>query len=224
VIGTLVACYHNKVNGGGGQHVDVSFYEPVLTLLQPTIIAYDADGIEPPPKRTGSRIPTGVPRNVYRAADDRWLVLSGTTDRQVARILKIVGADTPEGRAKFALSRDRIANADELDALVASWIAAHPLEHVLSVMADKRVPAAPVNDVPALLRDEHIRARGSIVEIDDATIGTMHMVPASPRLDATPAAIRFAGPPVGACNDEVYGEWLGYDAATLAELHTAGVI
>jgi crotonobetainyl-CoA:carnitine CoA-transferase CaiB-like acyl-CoA transferase len=224
VIGTLVACYHNKVNGGGGQHVDVSFYEPVLTLLQPTIVAYDADGDEPPPTRTGSRIPTGVPRNVYRAADDRWLVLSGTTDRQVARILKIVGADTPEGRAKFALSRDRIANADELDALVAGWIASHPLEEVLSVMADNRVPAAPVNDVPALLHNEHIRARGSIVAVDDATVGTMHMVPASPRLDATPAEIRFPGPPIGAGNEDVYGEWLGYDAATLAELHSAGVI
>ena len=53
VIGALVACYHNKVNGGGGQHVDVSFYEPVLTLLQPTIIAYDPAADEPPPMRTG---------------------------------------------------------------------------------------------------------------------------------------------------------------------------
>ena len=224
VIGTLVACYHHKVNGGGGQHVDVSFYEPVLTLLQPTIIAYDPAADEPPPMRTGSRIPTGVPRNVYRTGDDRWLVLSGTTDRQVARILKIVGADTPEGRAKFALSVDRIANADELDALVAGWIAVHSLDDVLAVMADNRVPAAPVNDVPALLRDPHIRARGSIVAIDDAAMGELHMVPASPRLDDTPAAIRFPGAAIGAFNEQVYGEWLGYDAAILDELRASKVI
>ena len=105
VIGALVACYHNKVNGGGGQHVDVSFYEPVLTLMQPTIIAYDPAGDEPPPMRTGSRIPTGVPRNVYRTGDDRWLVLSGTTDRQVARILKIIGADTPGGSGQVRAQR-----------------------------------------------------------------------------------------------------------------------
>jgi crotonobetainyl-CoA:carnitine CoA-transferase CaiB-like acyl-CoA transferase len=223
-IGALVACYHRKVNGGGGQHVDVSFYEPVLTLVQPTIIAYDPLSGESPPSRTGSRIPTGVPRNVYRARDDRWLVLSGTTDRQVARILTIIGAETPEGRAKFALSKDRIANADELDALVAEWIAAHDLDEVLEVMASNRVPAAPVNDVPALLADAHIRARDSIVEIDDAVMGTLHMVPASPRLEDTPAVIRFPGPPVGAYNDEVYAEWLGYDAAKLDELRRAGII
>jgi crotonobetainyl-CoA:carnitine CoA-transferase CaiB-like acyl-CoA transferase len=224
VIGTLIACYHNKVNGGGGQHVDVSFYEPVLTLLQPTIIAYDPTADEAPPMRTGSRISTGVPRNVYRTADDRWLVLSGTTDRQVARILKIVGADTPEGRAKFALSVDRLANADELDALVAGWIAAHSLDDVLAVMADNRVPAAPVNDVPSLLRDPHIRARGSIVAIDDATMGRLHMVPASPRLDDTPAEIRFPGAAIGAFNEQVYAEWLGYDRARLDELRDEGVI
>jgi crotonobetainyl-CoA:carnitine CoA-transferase CaiB-like acyl-CoA transferase len=174
--------------------------------------------------RTGSRIPTGVPRNVYRAGDDRWLVLSGTTDRQVARILKIVGADTPEGQAKFARSVDRIANADELDALVAQWIAAHPLDEVLTVMADNRVPAAPVNDVPALLDDPHIRARGSIVAVDDAAMGELHMVPASPRLAATPATIRFPGAAIGAFNEQVYGEWLGYDAATLDELRDSKVI
>jgi formyl-CoA transferase len=224
VIGTLVACYHNKVNGGGGQHVDVSFYEPVLTLMQPTIIAYDEAAGEPAPMRTGSRIPTGVPRNVYRTGDDRWLVLSGTTDRQVARILKIIGADTPEGRAKFAASPDRIANADELDALVAAWIATHTLVDVLDVMTANRVPAAPVNDVPSLLRDDHIRARGSIVTVDDAAVGAVHMVPAAPRLEATPAAIRFAGPPIGAYNEEVYREWLGYDEATLDELRATGAI
>jgi formyl-CoA transferase len=202
----------------------VSFYEPVLTLLQPTIIAYDPRSGEAPPTRTGSRIPTGVPRNVYRAGDDRWLVLSGTTDRQVARILKIIGADTPEGQAKFARSRERIANGDELDALVAEWIAAHDLDEVLAVMASNRVPAAPVNDVPALLGDAHIRERDSIVEIDDDVMGPLHMVPASPRLEDTPAVIRFPGPAVGAFNEQVYGEWLDYDAAKLDELRGAGVI
>ena len=223
-LGVLVACYHKKVNGGGGQHVDVSFYEPVLTLMQSTIIAYDPTDGATVPARTGSRIPTGVPRNVYRTSDDRWLVLSGTTDRQVARILVVIGADTPEARAKFARSADRIANADALDALVASWIAEHPLDEVLAVMNDNRIPAAPVNDVPALLRDAQIVARGSIVQVTDPAMGLLNMVPASPLLDVTPGEIRFTGPPVGAFNEEVYAEFLGYDEAQLDELRRAGVI
>jgi len=55
-------------------------------------------------------------------------------------------------------------------------------------------------------------------------MGPLHMVPASPRLEDTPAIIRFPGAAVGAYNEQVYGEWLGYDAATLAELRAAAVI
>src|SRR5258708_10863276 len=117
--------------------------------------------------------------------------MSGRADRHVAGILTIVGADTPEGRAKFALSGDRIANADALDALVATWIAAHSLDDVLAVMAHNRVPAAPGNDVPSLLRDPHIQARGSIVSIYDASMLHLHIVPASPRLGYTPIASFF---------------------------------
>jgi crotonobetainyl-CoA:carnitine CoA-transferase CaiB-like acyl-CoA transferase len=202
----------------------VSFYEPVLTLMQPTIIAYDPSGADPAPSRTGSRIPTGVPRNVYRSRDNRWLVLSGTTDRQVARILSIIGADTDEGRAKFARSKDRIANADELDGLVASWIARHPRDEVIELMNANRIPTAPINDVPALLADEHIRARASIVSVHDEDRGPINMVGSSPHLERTPGRIRFPGPPIGAYNAEVYGEVLGYDAARLDELVAAGVI
>ena len=38
------------------------------------------------------------------------------------------------------------------------------------------------------------------------------------------AAIRFPGAPIGAFNEQVYGEWLGYDTATLDELRASKVI
>ncbi|NUU20810.1 MAG: CoA transferase, partial [Streptomycetaceae bacterium] len=86
VIGVLAACRNREVLGGGGQHVDVSMYEPVLGLLGPTIAGWDRKAAAPPPARTGSRVPGGVPRNVYRTRDGHWVVVSGTTDRQVVRV------------------------------------------------------------------------------------------------------------------------------------------
>jgi crotonobetainyl-CoA:carnitine CoA-transferase CaiB-like acyl-CoA transferase len=224
VIGALVAAWHARVNGGGGQHVDVSMYEPVLTLLQSTIIAWDPSSGEPPPNRTGSRIPTGVPRNVYRAHDDRWLVVSGTTDRQVERILELIGRDDDESRAKFARSADRLRNADELDALVAEWVARHDAAEVIEQLERCRVPVAPVNDVPALLADPHIAARGSLTTIDDPQIGPVTLVAPSPHLSATPGAIHTTGPAPGAHNVEVYGELLGIEADELAALAARGAI
>jgi len=67
VIGALSACYYRDVGGGLGQHVDVSMYEPILQMIAPTIAAYERGGEVP--SRTGSRVPGGVPRNVYRTAE-----------------------------------------------------------------------------------------------------------------------------------------------------------
>lgn len=224
VIGALVACYHRDARGGLGQHVDVSMYEPVLTLLHSTVIAWDPHGDEPPPRRFGSRVPTGVPRNLYRTADDRWVVISGTTDRQVARILQIIGADDDAGRAKFARSADRLRNADELDGLVAAWVRANTHDDVMRTFVAGRIPIAPVHDVPGMLADEHMRARGDFVSVHDDEIGDVTMVAPSPVLSATPGSIRFAGPAVGAHNAEVYGELLGLGAGELADLRARGVI
>lgn len=223
-IGALVACYHAKVNGGPGQRVDVSFYEPILSLMQTTIIAWDPAGDEPPPARTGSRISTGVPRNVYRTSDDRWLVLSGTTDRQVERILQIMGKDDEDSKAMFAKGADRIRNGDALDALVAEWIGEHTLDDVISTMNSNRVPVAPVNDVPALLADPQIAARHSLQTHVDPVLGPVNMCAPVPRLDGTPGEIRFTGPAVGAYTDAVLGDWLGLESRAVEALRGGGVV
>ena len=224
VLGALIACYHRDVNGGGGQHVDVSMYEPILTLLGSTIAAWDADG-EPAPHRTGSRIPTGVPRNVYRTGDGDWVVLSGTTDRQVERILAIIGADDDSGRARFAKAPDRLANADQLDGLVADWIGGQPTPTVLETFVEARVPIAPVHDFTGLLSDPQVVARSSIVRVDGGEqLGPVPMAAPAPVLSATPGTIDHPGPPIGAHTAEVYAELLGLTAADLDGLRSQGLI
>jgi crotonobetainyl-CoA:carnitine CoA-transferase CaiB-like acyl-CoA transferase len=206
VIGALAACYHRDAGGGSGQHVDVSMYEPILQLLAGTIVAYDRAGETP--RRTGSRVPGGVPRNVYRSRDDHWVVVSGTTDAQVTRLLPLIGRDTPEDRARFGRSAARLAAADELDRLVAEWIAARDRDDVLEALLGARIPAAPVNDLPAILDDPHVSSRTSLAQVEDDELGSLTMPSPTPRLSATPARIRATGPRLGAHNDEVLRDWL----------------
>jgi crotonobetainyl-CoA:carnitine CoA-transferase CaiB-like acyl-CoA transferase len=209
VIGTLAACYHRDTGGGRGQHVDVSMYEPILQLLAGTMVAYDPGGEVP--RRTGSRVPGGVPRNVYRTGDGHWVVVSGTTDAQVARLLPLIGHDTPEDRARFGRSEARLAAAEELDCLVAEWIAERDRRGVIDAFLGARIPAAPVNDVPAILDDPHVSERHSLVQIRDDQLGSLTMPFPSPRLSATPGEIRSTGPELGEHNDEVFRDWLGLE-------------
>jgi crotonobetainyl-CoA:carnitine CoA-transferase CaiB-like acyl-CoA transferase len=225
VVGALAACWARdagRASPARGQHVDVSMFEPVLQLLASSLLAWDPR--EPPPRRRGSRVPGGVPRNTYRARDGRWIALSATTDAQVARVLRLLGRDTPEARARFGSSPARLAHADELDALVAGWVAGRDADSALAACLAERLPAAPVNDLAALLADPHVAARGSLARLRDPALGELAFVAPVPRLSATPGGIRSAGPPLGAHNAEVYAEWIGLSPGDLARLSAAGVV
>ena len=217
--GALVALRHRDA-GGGGQLVDLTMYEPVLQLLGSTLATWD--GRSAPPMRTGSRIPGGAPRNVYATADGQWLVISATTDAQVARVLTLLGRDTPDDRARFGTSPARLAAADELDALVAGWVAAHDRDTVLAALLAARVPAAPVHDLAGVAADPHVQARGSVVALDDDAVGRLLVPAPSPRLTATPGAVTATGPRQGAHTVEVLTEWLGMDGAALSALRAEG--
>ncbi len=184
VIGALAACWARDRHGVEGRLVDVAMYEPVLAVLGGTIAAYDPND---PPARTGSRVRGGVPRNVYRTRDGRYVAVSGTTDGQVARLLPLLGRDTDADHDRFGAAARRLRNADELDALVAEWIGARDLDATVAALLAARIPVAPVNEIGALLDDEHLRTRDSL--------RSMRAPGAAPGLDAD--------------HVEVLRDWLG---------------
>ena len=189
VIGALAACWWRDARAGTGQHVDVTMYEPVLQLVGGTIATWDGEG--EPPGRSGSRVHGGVPRNVYRTSDGAWVAVSGTTDAQVARVLGIIGRDAP-------------ADREELDRLVAAWIADHDRDAVITAFLDARVPIAPVQDVRDISADPQVRARGSVLSVGDTA-----MAAPAPHLSVTAGSIRSAGPELGADTDAVIAQWCG---------------
>jgi crotonobetainyl-CoA:carnitine CoA-transferase CaiB-like acyl-CoA transferase len=207
VIGTLLACYARDVGGAAGQCVDVSMYEPVLGLLGLTVAAWDGEST--PPTRTGSRVAGGVPRNVYRTGDDRWVVLSGTTDAQVLRVLAVIGADSPTARQRYGTSAARLSVADELDGLVADWIRTQSREVVVETFRAARVPVSPVNDLADLASDPQVAFRDSLTHLDDADLGRVAVPSPSPHLSGTPGHIGQLGGGLGsrAVLTEVLTEW-----------------
>ncbi|HEV2993882.1 MAG TPA: CoA transferase [Acidimicrobiia bacterium] len=182
VIGALAGCWARE-RGSAGRLVDVAMYEPVLAVLGGTLAAFDpAD----PPHRSGSRVRGGVPRNVYRTRDGAYVAVSGTTDPQVSRLLPLLGRDGPDDRARFGRSDARLRHADELDGLVADFVAARDRDAVVAAFLAARIPVAPVNDLASVLADEHIRARGSLAPM-----------------------LASAGPALGADREAVVRDWLG---------------
>ena len=207
VLGILAACYSRDARGGTGQRVEVAMYEPILALLATVTVAWQPG--EAPPLRNGSRVEGAIPRNCYRTADDRYLVISGPTDAQVARILTLIGRTSDTDLARFGRAEERMANGDELDALVATWARATKADEILAALDQARVPVSEANDLAAIYAHPQVQHRQSLLRVHDDTVGDVTMPAPLPSLRGTPARIRHSAPPLGAHTDEVAAEWLG---------------
>jgi crotonobetainyl-CoA:carnitine CoA-transferase CaiB-like acyl-CoA transferase len=86
------------------------------------------------------------------------------------------------------------------------------------------VAAAPVYDARQLLADEHLRARGSFVTLDDADLGTMTVQAPVVKMSESPGLVEYLGRGLGADNDAVYGGLLGLSAERVDALRAAGTI
>jgi crotonobetainyl-CoA:carnitine CoA-transferase CaiB-like acyl-CoA transferase len=218
----ISACYWRDARGGSGQYIDLAMYEPVVSLLGTAMVGWEPG--TPAPVRSGSRYPGGAPRNVYRTALGDWVVVAGPTDAQVARVLVVIDADTAANRNRFGTAQQRMTTADELDSLVAEWIANRATAEVVEAFSAARIPVAPVNDLASLAGDPHVEYRGSITTVDTVDFGPVMMPAPSPRFGATPTGIAWPGPALGQHNTAVYRDWLGIDSDELAVLRSTGAL
>jgi crotonobetainyl-CoA:carnitine CoA-transferase CaiB-like acyl-CoA transferase len=94
----------------------------------------------------------------------------------------------------------------------------------MAVCEAEEVTAAPVYDAEQLLADEHLRARGTYLSVDDPDLGPMTVQAPVAQMSDTPGRVEHLGRPLGTDNDAVFGELLGLDADRLADLRKNGVL
>jgi crotonobetainyl-CoA:carnitine CoA-transferase CaiB-like acyl-CoA transferase len=192
----LAALYHRDVHGGPGQTIDVSLYESVLSLLGPLPTLYRHNGTLL--QRHGSRLSFSSPRNVYRTRDGRFFAVSGTAPSAAERVVRIVGGEALLADPRFATPAARADNADELDDVVADWIAAHDLADVEARFHEHNAAGIRVIDMADAAADPHYAARETIVAVPDEELGEVLMTAPVPRMSATPGRIAHAGRALGA--------------------------
>lgn len=218
----LAALYHRDVHGGGGQLVDVSLVEPLARLVEQATLAYDQLGqIQ---GRTGNRADASAPRNAYRTSDDKWIAISSASSSIAARLYRAIDRPDLANRPEYVDPIPRQARADEINALVAAWICERTLADAMKVFLAEDVAAAPIYDAQQLLADEHLRARGVFVSVDDPDLGEMTVQAPVARLSETPGRIDHLGRALGADNEAVYRDLLGLDDDRLADLRSTGTI
>ncbi|SDC60530.1 CaiB/BaiF CoA transferase family protein [Rhodococcus tukisamuensis] len=209
---------------GRGQVVDVALNEACLAVQESTIPDYDRGGIVRGP--SGTRLEGIAPSNLYATRDGSWVVIAANQDTVFARLCAVMGQPELAANPRFADHVARGRNQDELDDLIAQWVAVQDSSTLVDRLTDAGVVAGPVNTVADVVEDPQLLAREMIVDHYDERIGAAVRGPGVvPKLSATPGSVRSAGAPTpGTHNAEVYRELLGRDAEDQARLRAAGVI
>jgi crotonobetainyl-CoA:carnitine CoA-transferase CaiB-like acyl-CoA transferase len=211
-----------RQNTGRGQVIDMAIIEPILTVLGPQPLWFDQLGVVQ--ERRGNRSVNNAPRNVYRTQDNRWVAISTSAQSIAERVMHLVGHPEIIHESWFASGAERAQHADELDAMVGGWIAAHPFTEVIAAFEAAEAAVAPIYDISHVMQDPQFQALESITTVDDPELGPIKMQNVLCRMSDTPGQIKWAGHRVGQDNAEVYGELLGLSAEQLQALGEKGVI
>ena len=207
--------------GGKGQVIDLPLLDPIISILGPEAAIYRVSGEKP--QRTGSRSLTTSPRNVYATKDGRFIAISASIQAMAERVFRAIGRPEMIDDPRFRTNTDRVRNIDACDGAVAAFIADRTLDENMAIFEAAEVTATPVYEIDQLVADEHVQARGVIVEAPDDEAGSVLMHNVIPRLSGTPGKLRHPAPTLGQHTREVLGA-IGYSAERLAALSADGVI
>lgn len=221
--GAILTALAYRRRTGKGQYIDLSEQEAAIPIMGAALLEYQLAGRLP--ERKGNRSEWAAPQGCYRCAgDDRWAVISVTSDGEFARMSAAMGHPEWADDVRFATVIARHENHNALDELITQWTSQRSHYDVFHTLQKAGVKAAPVLDGKEALFDEHFRARGQFDIVEQPPVGKRpvqrHLAAKFTRFE--PKARRPA-PLLGQHNEEVLRE-LGYGDDDIAKLREDGVI
>jgi succinyl-CoA---D-citramalate CoA-transferase len=205
-----------------GQWVDLSLYESILRIMEHTLATYDRLGVVR--EREGNRLKNSAPLDNWVTKDGKYLCIIAAGDGLFPRLCRAMGRTDLPADPRFASMATRAEHGDEINGIVAEWVAAHTSAELQAILERHEVPFGVAYSVADIFADPHVAARAAIETVDDPTIGPVRMQGVYPRFSRTPGRIARGAPPLGADNEAVYKGLLGLDDAELEGLAREGVI
>jgi crotonobetainyl-CoA:carnitine CoA-transferase CaiB-like acyl-CoA transferase len=219
-IGALVALQARQATGEG-QCIDLALYESVFRVLDEIAPAFQKFGYVR--ERMGADTVNVCPHSHYQTRDGKWIAIACTSDAMFARLAEAMEQPELASAEQYGPKDLRLGARDEVNAIVAKWVASLDLETVLKRCAAGGVPASLIYSIADIFEDPQYRARGNI-KMTASRAGAIAVPDVVPRLSATPGEIRWLGEGIGAQNEEIFRDLLGLKDNDLRQMRDEGVI
>jgi crotonobetainyl-CoA:carnitine CoA-transferase CaiB-like acyl-CoA transferase len=189
----VLAALRAREGDGRGDVIDLAIYEAALKLLEVNVLEYDQLGREY--GRTGNTYGAAAPRGSYLCADGEWLALSGSTQTVAMRILHAIGGEELANDPRFQTNVERITNVAALDERISAWCRTKTRDEAIAELSAAGCAVGPLETVSSMLENPQVRARGSIVTVEDETLGPVRMTNVFPRFSHHRCEVPTPGPP-----------------------------
>lgn len=222
IIGILAALHARPIIGHG-QRIETSLVESVIGLQLSENNRYFVTGEIV--RGTGSKHPTNCPYGAYHAKDGMFMIGVGKNEIWQKLCEQVLQQPQYGTDPRFDSIANRVAHKKEIEVILESWSMQHTAADVVDTLLAVGIPAAPLMSIKELSEDPHFAGhRQMFPYMEQPGVGPFRVTAMPIKFSETETRISRPAPALGEHNGEVYGELLGYDAETLAQLKENGII
>ena len=236
LVAAILAALYHRTHAGKGQRVEVAMQESVLNLVRVKMRDHQRLQHGPLPEYPNKTFGTSVPRSGNASGgghpgtalkckpggpnDYIYVVFQPQIWEP---LLKTMGRDDLIGDPRYSTPEARLERLDEVYALVEAWSSQYTKFEVMDILNEIDVPCGPIMATEDLIKDEHLRSRQMIVDVEHPARGTFTTVGCPLKLSASPVEI-MSSPLLGEHTEEILTETLGYKAEDVQRMREAGTI
>ena len=217
---SVLAALARRNETGVGDYIDIAMLDVQVATLANQAMNYLVSGKVP--TRNGNAHPNIQPQDVYACADGDVILVVGN-DGQFGQLCEVLGRPEWSADERFATNAQRVRHTDELSVLLREQFAAWQRDALVVALDAAGVPCGAINSVEEVFRDPQVQARGMLRHVPHPSGVDVPQVASPMRFANTPLGTQCAPPLLGQHSDEILTE-LGYGAADIAALRTAGAI
>ncbi len=214
----LAALYH-RTRTGRGTKVEVSLFDALAEWVSPFAYGYLYTGRQP--ERAGMRHNIIVPYGPYRCADGYINIAIQNEPQWVRFCAQVLEMPELAEDPDYATIELRVKNRHRLEPLIEEVLSRWTTGEVARRLEAADIPFGLVRDLAGFVEHPQLAARNRWVEVD-SPVGPVRQY--LPPFDFADAEVRLGPiPDVGQHTDEILRE-LGFDAETIANFRTKGVV
>jgi crotonobetainyl-CoA:carnitine CoA-transferase CaiB-like acyl-CoA transferase len=220
--GAISAALYHRAKTGEGQYIDIALVDCLYSANEYCEPAFNDF---PVAKRIGNHQAYLCPYGIFEGKDGD-VVIATANDKLWQIFCKVLKKEEFITHPDYATNGNRVKNQEKLIPIIESWLKEYAsVDEVVALLDGNGIPCCKVNAPADLLHDEHLLARGMVVDLEVPAISTGKIKSrgVAIKFSKTPGKIK-ATPALGQHTEVVLSGTMGYDDKKIAELKAKGIL